>query len=251
MLNSHYVSLIIAYALAALLWLLTNFFIKSIWNIEKKELNFSKPYLEFIYALIAMIPILGIGQLYINHLLIPNPNNASVIIDTINQFLIFSPTLILIFIRKQSFDTIWLPKSKILLRITIGLCIAICSLFAYWITRKDIGSFGEMLFRIYHSKNLAFLMQVFMEDITIALLFVRLSAWINRKWTIILVAILFACGHIPSFVAGGATLIELSSLLIDTCIGILILTVISKSKDVWWFFMVHYALDMSQFVGST
>ncbi|WP_271728575.1 CPBP family glutamic-type intramembrane protease [Aquimarina algiphila] len=94
-------------------------------------------------------------------------------------------------------------------------------------------------------------MQVFMEDITIALLFVRLSAWINRKWTIILVAILFACGHIPSFVAGGATLIELSSLLIDTCIGILILTVISKSKDVWWFFMVHYALDMSQFVGST
>ena len=88
-----------------------------------------------------------------------------------------------------------------------------------------------------------------MEDITIALIFVRLSAWIGNKRTIVIVAILFAAGHIPSLLTNGFVITELGSLLIDTFLGILILSAVSKSKDVWWFFMLHFALDMSQFYG--
>lgn len=88
-----------------------------------------------------------------------------------------------------------------------------------------------------------------MEDITIALVFVRLSAWIGRKWTIGVVALLFAAGHIPSLLSSGASTIEISSLFIDIFIAVVILSAVSKSKDIWWFFMVHFALDMSQYYG--
>ena len=72
----------------------------------------------------------------------------------------------------------------------------------------------------------------------------------GNKWSILLVAVLFAAGHIPSLVTNGATFIELGSLLIDAFLGVLVLTAVSKSRDVWWFFMVHFAMDMTQFYGS-
>jgi membrane protease YdiL (CAAX protease family) len=104
--------------------------------------------------------------------------------------------------------------------------------------------------KIYHYQNTSHAVQIFMEDVTIALVFVRLSAWIGRKWSIIIVAILFAGGHIPTMISNGAELLELGTLFIDAFLGVLVLLAISKSKDIWWFFMVHFAMDMTQFYGS-
>jgi hypothetical protein len=244
--NDHYISLIAAYGTGIALWLLANQLFKSLWA-DKKVIAFEKPWLEFIYSIIAVVVILGIGQLYLRDLLIPN--NGNLVIDTINQILIFSPTIFLILIRKQSIETIWLSKSKIFLRLFIGLLIAISSLLVYWLIRKNAPSFESILANTYHYKNISHLAQVFMEDITIALIFVRLSAWIGNYRAIFIVAILFAAGHIPSLLFNDFAVTELGSLFLDSFIGVAILSVVSKSKDVWWFFMLHFALDMSQYYG--
>ncbi len=247
--TKHYTSLMVAYATAAVLWLLFNHFFRSrLWN-KPVEYHPQKPYLEFIFAIIAVVAILGIGQLYIKGMLFPNKNKLP-IIDAINQVLIFSPTLILVFFRKHSLDSIWLPKASIIIRISIGLFIAVISLIVYWMVREDAAPLGKIMLNIYNPKNISELAQVFMEDITIAMIFVRLSKWIGNNWTIVIVATLFAAGHIPSMIADGYSLVELGSLIIDTAIGVLILSVIHKSKDVWWFFVVHFTLDMTQYFGS-
>ncbi|MEB3347771.1 CPBP family glutamic-type intramembrane protease [Aquimarina gracilis] len=248
--TTHYASLMIAYSAAALLWLLFNrFFGNRLWN-KPVDYQPEKPYIDFIFASIAILAILGIGQLYINGMLLPNKNKLP-IIDAINQAFIFSPTLILVFLRKDSLDSIWLPKANIIIRIGIGLCIAMISLIIYWIVRENATPLGKMMLNIYNPKNISELTQVFMEDITIAMIFVRLSKWIGSSWTIGIVAILFAAGHIPSMIADGYSLAELGSLILDTAIGVVILSVISRSKDVWWFFLVHFTLDMTQYFGST
>ncbi len=244
--NEHYISLMAAYGTGVLLWFLANYVFKSIWK-NHKTITFEKPWLEFIFSIMAGIAIIGIGQLYLRNLMIPNDDNK--VVDAINQFLIFSPTLLLIVIRKQPIETIWLPKSKILYRLAIGFVITICSLAAYWLIRKNAPSFESLLTNIYHPKNISHLVQVFMEDITIALIFVRLSAWIGNQRTIAIVAILFAAGHIPSLLSSGFAVTELGSLLLDALIGVLVLSAVSKSRDVWWFFILHFALDMSQFYG--
>lgn len=244
--TSHYIALVPAYATAASLWFVISLFLKTLWNNEATT-EFKKPWLEFVYAIIAVLMILGIGQLYIRAMLIPN--NGNNYIDALNQFLIFSPTILLIIARQQSIKSIWLPISRIPVRIFIGLIIALISLFIYWLIRKNAAGYVSILSNTYNPKNISHLVQVFMEDITIALVFVRLSAWIGREWAIGIVALLFAAGHIPSLLSSGASTIEISSLFIDTFIAIVILSAVSKSKDIWWFFMVHFALDMAQYYG--
>jgi len=242
----HYIALMLSYASIAGLWFIINKIVVKPWG-EDFSVSFQKPWLEFIYAILAVFAILGIGQLYVRGMLIPNDNNNFV--DALNQILIFSPTIFLIAIRKQSIETIWLPKSNIPVRIIWGLILSLTSLFIYWLFRKDAASIASIVTNTYHPKNISHIVQVFMEDITIALVFVRLAAWIGRKWSIVIVAFLFAAGHIPALMSGGASLAEISSLIIDASIGIIVLSAVSKSKDVWWFFLVHFVLDMSQFYG--
>lgn len=246
--DPHYKSLIIAYAMAGSVWFLLNrFFGKELWA---KPIDYfpERPFLEFLFTLIAVLLIIGIGQLYTNDLLIPN-SDSNKIVDAFNQFLIFSPTLILVLMRKHSFESIWLPKSKIGQRLFIGLTTSIVALLVYWLSRKDAVPLGSLFSNIYHPKNVSHLVQVFMEDVTIALIFVRLSKWIGHIWTLGLVALFFAVGHIPSMITDGYSFQEMSSLLLDTAIGVIILSAVSKSKDVWWFFVVHFVLDMSQYFG--
>ena len=245
--SPHYVSLISGYTIMLGLWFLINQLFPAIWD-EKKMVDFKTPYLEFIYSIAAVITILVIGQLYNRNLLIHD--NGNVFLNAINQFIIFSPAIALILIRKQSLDTIWIPKSRIVIRLLIGLFLAFCSILIYWLTRTEANEFGKILSGIYHYQNISYAVQIFMEDVTIALIFVRLSAWIGKKWSIIIVAILFSAGHIPTMLYNGIELIGLSTLFIDAFLGVLVLLALSKSKDIWWFFMVHFAMDMTQFYGS-
>lgn len=246
--KDHYIALMPAYGTVALLWFLIHRKFRKPWD-EEIEIQFSKPWLELIFAFLAIVFILILGQIYQNDMLVSNKNNQ--FIDSINQFIIFSPTVALLLIRKQSLQTIWLPKSNIPIRLLVGLCLAFFALLVYWIIRKDASDFSSILINTYNPKNISHFVQVFMEDITIALLFVRLIAWIGRKWSIVIVSFLFAAGHIPALISNGFVINEISGLLIDVAIGVIIFAALSKSKDIWWFFVVHFTLDMTQFYGGS
>jgi hypothetical protein len=68
--------------------------------------------------------------------------------------------------------------------------------------------------------------------------------------TILLVAILFAAGHIPVMVVTGASLWELARLALDAGLGVVVLFIAQRSADVWWLWCVHFAMDMMQFVAA-
>jgi len=243
--TSHYLSLLVGYLIGTSLWFLVYHFYPSIW--KSKKIDFQRPAIEFGLAIIAVIAIIGIGQLYINNLLIPS--NKNVLLDSLNQLLIFTPVILLVIIRKQSLETLWLPIDKIGLRVIIGFFLGLCSLIAYWITRQNANDFFKMIAETLQYRNLSYLIQVFLEDVTIALIFVRLSAWIGNKWSLIIVAILFAGGHIPSMLANGVNFNEFGHLVADTILAIIVFTALSKSKDIWWFVLIHYFMDMTQFYG--
>lgn len=86
-----------------------------------------------------------------------------------------------------------------------------------------------------------------MEDITIAIIFVRLRAWIGTWWSIGIVAVLFAAGHIPAMINQGVSLSEFSNLFLDTALGVGVLGVLQRARDIWWFWFVHFAMDMMQY----
>jgi hypothetical protein len=47
--------------------------------------------------------------------------------------------------------------------------------------------------------------------------------------------------------SGGADASAPWHLLGDVALGVLALTLLQRLRDVWWFWMVHFALDMTQF----
>lgn len=246
--TAHYISLIAAYGATAVTWFAIDYLVPDLWKKPELPLRFKKPKVEFLYALLAVMAILVLGQLYVGGWFIPHVDHNP--IDALNQLIIYSPTLILLGIRKHSSATVWLPLHKIPIRIVVGFLLALLALLTYTMTHPESNPLLEIIQNSFHVKNLSHMVQVFLEDVTIALLFVRLQAYIGTKRTILVVAFLFAAGHIPGILAYEGVLTSIVPVLLDTFLGIFMLVAISKSRDIWWFYIVHFTLDMSQFYGA-
>jgi len=108
-------------------------------------------------------------------------------------------------------------------------------------------SWLEVVLRVYSPKNVPLLVQVLLEDIAIAILFVRFRSALGLRFTVGLVAVLFAAAHIPALLASGVAIHECIGLVLDAALAVGVLSVVQRSSDVWWFWCVHYAMDMTQF----
>lgn len=248
---SHYHSLFIAYFIAMLMWFGISRFLPKIWPTESEKIAFAKPWLEIGFAFIAVVLTILLGQAYMHWGFFPQKGTLGNIGGALNQVVIFSPFIVLLVIRKHSFVTAWLPKSQIFFRIMCGLIIALFSIAVFRLVRENAVSYSTLLAEVYHPQNLPYLVQVLGEDIAIAILFVRIRAAIGFPATILLVASLFAAGHIPAMLANGWQLAEMGSLILDTLLGVGILYFVARSRDIWWFWMVHFAMDMMQFYAQT
>ena len=48
-------------------------------------------------------------------------------------------------------------------------------------------------------------------------------------------------------ISNGVTWFEAAGLLCDAALGIAVILVLQRSRDVVWFWCIHYCLDMTQF----
>jgi hypothetical protein len=76
---------------------------------------------------------------------------------------------------------------------------------------------------------------------------VRFASALGSRRTVLIVAVLFALAHIPAMLSGGATIASFGHLGWDVGLAVGVLAVLQRSGDIWWFWMVHFALDMMQF----
>lgn len=79
------------------------------------------------------------------------------------------------------------------------------------------------------------------------MLAVRFNAALRRPWaTAVIVALLFAGGHIPAQLANGLAPSEMLYLVFDFVLAAGVIGVVQRSADIWWFWCVHFAIDMTQ-----
>lgn len=198
-------------------------------------------------ALLAVVAILLIGQAYLRLGFLPEDGPAGPALAAMNQVVIFFPVFLAILLRSHALDTVWLGASRWPLRLAAGLGLAILAASTYLLLRADTLGLADVAARIVRYRHVDEATQVLLEDITIAFLFVRLAAVIGPRWSVVVVAALFAIGHIPTLIAGGATSGELALLLRDAALGVAIILVLQRSRDILWFWPVHFVLDMTQF----
>jgi hypothetical protein len=254
---SHHHALLAAYTVAMLAWDRVARRLASLWPATAGA-AFLRPWREVGFFFLAVAGVLLIGQLYTRDWLLPAQGALGEITDAANQLIIFAPLLVLPLLRRRGIagqtpdarvvlTTMWLPTRRVWARALVGLVLSLVAMLVFTSVRSGSDAFTAVLPRVYHPDNFSYLVQVFCEDVAIAIGFVRLRAAAGLARAIVLVAVLFAAAHIPALVAGGAAFGELSGLVLDAGLGVLVLFFLQRSADVWWFVWVHFALDMMQF----
>jgi hypothetical protein len=71
----------------------------------------------------------------------------------------------------------------------------------------------------------------------------------NEHYPALVAAYLVAAGHIPAMVSGGASWSEMAWLVRDAGLGAAVILVLQRSRDIVWFWCIHFSLDMTQFAS--
>ena len=209
------------------------------------------PRLQICALLLCSIAVIFIGRAYTNDYLVSDFTIGSLQIgESINQVLIYSPFPLFLILSKQSLSSGWLPTSKIAERFAAGMCLSLVSLIIFVVlsSKKPI---SNVIYNVFHIQNTHHLVQVFLEDFSIALLLSRLSSALKPKYfvaAIITVSILFTSGHLPNNLETGVPILDiLTGLTMDAILVLVVGIALYKSRDFLWFFPIHFAMDMMQF----
>lgn len=240
--QGHYAGIVVGYAIAtALLW--------GLWLLARplvagrEEVAFKRSWLELVLFGAAVMIVLAIGQAFVGGLLLPN---TTIVFQSLNQIVIFSPILALVASHPQRFLSGGLPLGPAAAGLPIGVALASVSVVAYaWMRGADSGSLVAFIFQ---PTNIDIAVQVLLEDIAIAALLLRVRTIIGTAGTVAAVAILFAAAHIPAMLAQGGGILEgAPALAISAFIGVLVMGAVLCTRSIWWAWPVHTCMDIAQF----
>jgi hypothetical protein len=242
----HHQALAVGYTVALAGWLAAGRVFRQLWP-DRPAPCFRHPWREVGWAILAVAVTVALGQCYLHGYRLAVRGPFAPAVDALDQVLIFSPLLLLPVLRRQGPQTAWLPTTRVWQRLLVGTGLALLAILAFTLWRTGSDHWLTVVSRVYHPRNISLAVQVFCEDVAIAILFVRFQAALGVRLSVLLVAVLFAGAHLPTLLAEGASIEELLGLLLDAALGVLLLTVVRRSQDVWWFWCVHFAMDMMQF----
>ena len=246
MLSDHYTPLVLAYLAGLGGWLLANRVLAGVWRLEPAAV-FERPWRELGIVLAGVVGVLAVGQLWVRGIRLPEQGGFGPILGAVNQILIFTPLLLVPVIRRQPWTSAWLPRARVTVRLLVGIALAALAVGVYSLLRDGTDAPWVLFGRIWRYENIDEMVQVFLEDLAIAIVFVRLAGVIGNRWATGVVACLFAAGHIPAMVSQGASQAELLALFRDAALGAAAISVLQRSRDVVWFWCIHFCLDMTQF----
>jgi hypothetical protein len=192
--------------------------------------------------------VLLLGQLWVRGVRIELRSPWTPLAESVNQIIIFAPVIAIPIVRRHGWATAWIRPDRIAVRLAIGLGLALFALFLYSTLERGAPSWPAAIRGVFTPLRAHLAVQVLLEDLAIAILFVRMAAALGTRGAILTVAALFAAAHIPSMIARGDAAEDFVALLRDVGIGMLVIATAWRSADIAWVWPVHYALDMTQFL---
>lgn len=241
----HYIGLFSAYAVIATI---RYGLLKSVPNLipVPGPLEIEKPGRELFFLFLTVLAVIVIGQFYSAGMLIASSGSLAGILEAINQILIFSPIFVFLWFVKPSAVSIYLVPELLAKRLFLGVFLAGLALLVFVLATPADLTLLQLLSPMWKLENLDFPVQVFFEDLFIAMCLARLSCLVSVKRTIVIVAVVFAAAHIPAFLAAGDTPVELLSLVADTALGIMVFGTVLMTRDFIWVWPVHVVMDFTQ-----
>ena len=183
----HYSALLTAYSLTFLVMFGIARQARQTWP-HRPAPTFARPWLEVAWSLAAVLAVSPSGCWYSRGLLLPATGRERPLLDAANQLLIYAPLPLLLFLRRQGPETAWLPTRGILPRVGVGFGLALLALAAYAFARSGLAVWPSLVAHVYDPRHVSYFVQVLLEDVSIAVLFVRFRSALGSRWPLILVA---------------------------------------------------------------
>lgn len=244
--TNYFIPVILGYGIPCLLWFMFNKYWPLLWpkeNITKPK----KPIIDLGLGLVGAVAILLIGQLWSAGLLLPEGKDQSllnILIWWLNNLIIFSPIFIVLAIRKQSLNTLFLNRQELLLKLAFGLASSFIGVELYMLFNG--GHAPEIIAKAFEYDNARNFLPVFLEGVALAFLFVRLKWVVGLKWAIGIPAILFAAAHIPRALANDSSLeIIIIDSVLTAAVTVIVFATTAKSRDIIWLGLLHYFMDIA------
>jgi hypothetical protein len=242
----HHQALLAGYTAGLLGWLGIARVRRDLWA-RRGPSPFAQPWREVGLALLACGAVVGLGQVYVLGYRLRVQGPLGPLAEAVNQVVIFAPIFLLLVMRRHGPDTAWLPADRVWQRLLVGVGLALFAILAYTLTRAESDAWPTVLARVWRPKNVSYAVQVFCEDVAVAVLLVRFRAAVGTRLSVLLVAGLFAAAHLPTLIAQGVPLGQTLSLLLDAGLGVRARVVLCRAQDMWWFWCLHTAMDLMQF----
>lgn len=235
-----------AYVAVCMVWLILRRLAQSRWRDEPK-IGTEHRWLDFGMIFVAAVGTFGIGAAYRKDLLIPKfAEPWSDLSTTINLCLPFLPIFLILLIRRQSLNTIWISKESIHWKIATGMISAAVGLFVFLGLRSEINRLPEVLNGLVNVRSWIHAPAVFLEAVAVAFVFTRLRWVAHPAFALLIPCLLFAAAHVPSGISSGRSTWEIIGFFVfNTVLSAFIFWIVTKSRDVIWIAIPHFVLDIA------
>ena len=241
----HYIGLFAAYAVITVIRLGILRHVPGLIPLPEAA-RITRPGRELAFLGLAVVAVIGVGQLHVAGLLLPGDHAWGGVTEAANQVLIFLPLVICLIGMKADWNSVLFSGGRLGRRLALGMGLAVLSLLVFSIASPANVALGQLIHPMGELENLHFPVQVFFEDLFIAACLARLAAALSVRKAVVLVAVLFAAGHIPALLATGAQPQELITLVADVILGAMVFGSILKTRDFAWIWPVHVVMDFTQ-----
>jgi hypothetical protein len=243
---SFFVPLTLAYLSGCGAWLLLRKQRPAFWPPEEPPKT-DRPYLDLAAAILAVLAILLVGQVYrAGYLLSGAPGWASRLAWSANNLVIYSPIAIALALRRQGPGTIYLSARGLGKKLGFGAAAGGFAVTLFLSLRGEARLLPAVLAGAVEIERLVDFLPVFLEGVALAFLLVRLR-WVGGgALATLLPAALFALAHIPSQLAAGMSPGEMAAFFgLNTLLVAALLQVTQRSQDIIWLGVVHYLMDIA------
>ena len=245
-LTEYFLPLVLGYGVPCLIWYVLYRWKPVLWP-KEIIVRPEKPGLDLVLGLLAVAGILAIGQLWRAGWLIPNSSGKQVLefaIWWINNLIIFSPVFIVLMIRKQNLNTVFLSLNGLFIKLVFGMLATFIGVEFYMVFNG--GHAWSVIREGLSYENVKNFLPVFLEGVGLAFLFVRLKWLVGLKWAITIPAVLFSLAHIPRAVSNQTTLeLVIVDSILTALITVIVFATTAKSRDIIWLGILHYFLDIA------
>ncbi len=248
-----FLPIVAAYAVACGGWMLAQRFFPGWWP-RRPDLSTGRKWLDLALVFVAVVAVLGIGELWRRGWLLPEPAGwLGAVAWNANNLIIYAPIALMLAARRQPGETIYLSARGLPIKIIAGLVLGAAAVTVYLLLRGDLESIVQVAGDSVHGRNLRNFLPVFLEGVALAFAFVRIR-WAFGLWpALFLPAILFAAAHIPRQIESGLGAVEMTAYFATTtAVAAGVLYALERSADVVWLGVVHYLMDVAigAFAGS-